>query len=370
MERTFEIPGRRKRRRYFQKKYLLFYISIFLIITAVVVYFQSARFFPSLGVMAYRETNIASSETKPKFYAPLSGIPVDEAIYKRRPIGSMVENTPDARPQSGLNTADIVMEAPAEGGITRFYSIWQSREATEIGPIRSARPYYVSWAAGFRAAYAHIGQSPEGLTKLKALGDSVVPDINFGFRFGSGYKRVTFRYAPHNVYSSTKHIRAIVHDLRQDKPGTYPGYLFKDDLALELRPASQKVPKIDFQGYGGDTYTVNYKYDRATNSYLRTVGGAAHRDRLTKKQLSIKNVIIQFHPNPSFYASGHGRINVNTLGSGRAILLRDGKSYNITWSKKDDKSHLTYKDEFGYEVLLNRGGTTWVSAVFPYSTVK
>jgi len=114
--------------------------------------------------------------TKPKPPAPttvastLSGLQVDKSVNQRPVTGVMIENSPDARPQSGLDQASVVFEAIAEGGITRFLTLFQDTQPDYLGPVRSARPYYVQWCMGFDCSLAHVGGSPEALADIPAWG--------------------------------------------------------------------------------------------------------------------------------------------------------------------------------------------------------
>src|SRR5262249_15833287 len=141
---------------------------------------------------------IAQKVTAPAVtLSTLSGLPVDPAVNQRPVTGVMIENSVQARPQSGLNQAGVVFEAIAEGGITRFLALYQDTTPDNVGPIRSARPYYEQWALGFDAGYAHVGGSPEALNDIKAWG---VRDLDQFYNSGS-YHRISSREAPHNVYT-------------------------------------------------------------------------------------------------------------------------------------------------------------------------
>ncbi|MEJ7652713.1 MAG: DUF3048 domain-containing protein [Chloroflexia bacterium] len=118
---------------------------------------------------------------------------------RHRPLAVMIENHPNARPQSGLDFADVVLEAPAEFGISRFIAFFMSRDVPVVGPVRSAREYFVLWASEFNPIYFHAGGSPGaasladriGLTRTNALWD------------GRAFYRTNDRYSPHNLYTST-----------------------------------------------------------------------------------------------------------------------------------------------------------------------
>jgi hypothetical protein len=109
---------------------------------------------------------------KPKkielYRAPLSGRMVEKEKTTRKPIAVVVENHPDARPQSGLNDAALVFETFAEGGITRFLAVFQENDVANIGPVRSARPYFVEWATSLKALFAHVGGNIDALDLISS----------------------------------------------------------------------------------------------------------------------------------------------------------------------------------------------------------
>src|SRR6185369_4571690 len=135
----------------------------------------------------------------------LQGIQVGFDVNKRPVNAVMIENSEFARPQSGLDQAGVVFEAVAEGGITRFLTLFQDTNTAYLGPVRSVRPYYIQWALGFDAAIAHVGGSPEALSAMKSWS---VKDLD-QFANGSYFQRVNNRDAPHNVYTSTDQLHAL-----------------------------------------------------------------------------------------------------------------------------------------------------------------
>lgn len=287
-----------------------------------------------------------------KIYSTLSGLEItDPAINTKTVTAVMIENSLEARPQSGLDQAGVVFEAIAEGGITRFMALYQDTEPDHLGPVRSARPYYVQWARGFDAAYAHVGGSPLGLQTIKDLG---VRDLDQGANGGS-YERVTNRYSPHNVYTSL----GKLNQLEQTKgynTSTYTGFARKDPTANPTPNASAISLAIS-----SSLYNVNYTYDAASNGYLRNVGGSAHTT-VTKdgasSQLAPKVVIAM---TMSFSQSGiYSQYNV--IGSGQVHIFQDGIVTIGTWQKESAEAQVTFKDANGQPIPLNRG-QTWITAV-------
>lgn len=294
-------------------------------------------------------------------YSDLSGLPVaDAGVNKRTVVGVMIENSLDARPQSGLSQAGIVFEAVAEGGVTRFLALYQDQQPTNIGPVRSARPYYVQWAMGFNAAYAHVGGSPDALSDITSWN---VRDLN-QFYNGAAYHRISSRASPHNVYSGID----VLSQLAGSK-----GYTSSTYTALSRKKdAPSKTPNatsIDFK-LSGPTYDPHYDYDAQTNSYKRSEAGEAHTDANTGAQLSPKVVIAIAVPlsQGALDASGAYYSNYNVIGTGEAWIFQDGTVTQANWSKTDNGSSLSFTNSDGKPIALNRG-QTWISAVTDSSKV-
>lgn len=294
-------------------------------------------------------------------YSTLTGLPVADASVNQRPVtGVMIENSLDARPQSGLSEAGVVFEAVAEGGVTRFLALFQDTTPTNVGPIRSARPYYVQWAMGFDAAYAHVGGSPDALSDITAWG---VKDMN-QFYNGAYYHRVTSRAAPHNVYTGIDTLNQL--EAKKGYTSTYTGFTRGKDA-----PAAQpNATSIDFH-LSGYTYDPHYDYVAATNSYNRSEAGQAHIDANTGKQISPKVVIAMVVPlaRGALDSSGAYYSDYNPIGSGTAYIFQNGTVTTGTWNKATNNAPLTFTDGTGAPIPLNPG-QTWISAVASTSGVS
>ncbi len=282
-------------------------------------------------------------------YSPLTGIPVSKEQSELPVIGVMIENSPDARPQAGLNQAGVVFEAIAEGGITRFLTLSQEAQPDYVGPVRSVRPYYVDWLQGFDAAVAHVGGSAEALQKIKNEGGRDLDQ----FANPGPYKRVSNRYAPHNMYSS---IGGLL-DLSKSKgwsTSKFTGFTRK----IEKPSDAPTARSIDIT-ISGALYNVHYDYDLASNSYKRLVGGKPHLDERSKAQISPKVVIGMIVP----YSIHSDRIHsvYGTIGSGKAYIFQDGNATEGTWEKASAKSQIIFKDAAGAPLPLNPG-QTWITA--------
>lgn len=288
----------------------------------------------------------------PKFYSPLTGLEVvDDAATKRQVTAVMIENSPDARPQSGLKDAGIVYEAVAEGGITRFIALYQEARPGLIGPVRSVRPYYVEWGAAYDAAVAHIGGSARALEMIRSGGYGV--DIDQFFNPGA-YWRAADRYAPHNVYTDFDRLDALT-----NAKGKTASVFTAIPRQTEPKLAPPTATSIDISVSSG-SYAVHYNYDAISNSYIRQQGGENHVDReggqiQPKVAIAIKVAV------SNGFEDGN-RAQITTLGSGEAFIFQNGTMTPATWSKADPKAQLTFTGADGKPVLLNRG-QTWITAL-------
>lgn len=290
--------------------------------------------------------NVNETESKKLVPATLSGLEVDTEIANRPVTGIMIENSGESRPQSGLIEADVVFEAIAEGGITRFLALYQSKKPEYIGPVRSARPYYVEWAKTFDASYVHAGGSPDGLQAITSLG---VKDISAFAYGGDTFYRTTDRQSPHNLYSSFKGLDKV----NQEKGFTsskFTPWGRKKDV-----PQTPTAKNISIS-ISSDFYNPSYTYDAATNSYLRSQGGEIHKDEKSGKQLSPKTVLVLIKNKTQ-----NGIYSVyKTTGTGKFYAFQDGLVTEGTWSKNSATEQYTFKDSNGFDYLFNRG-QTWVS---------
>ncbi|MDD5342641.1 MAG: DUF3048 domain-containing protein [Patescibacteria group bacterium] len=272
------------------------------------------------------------------------------------PVAIMIDNIPPAWPQSGLEAASIFYETLVEGGATRIMAVFTGGTSEKIGPVRSARPYYIEWVSEYDAFYGHVGGSPDALAAISGLG---IKDFS-QFSNGQYFWRDQERYAPHNVYTSTELINRALRDKQIDvKTPDYRSWKFKDEASLSNRPSKNETITVKFSS--GQTWTSTYEYDLETNSYLKSQANNPHLDAETGNQLKLKNVIVIIVPKISDYGE-KGRITLNITGEGKAYIFRDGLKIEGTWKKPDRLSRTIFYDETGQEISLNRG-TSWVSIV-------
>jgi len=328
----------------------------------------------SCGILIYNYWSLNSNEIKTskvvvtakpketKVAAPLTGLLVDPSVINRRPLAVVIENHPDARPQSGYTKADLVYETLAEGGITRTLAIYQSEKATEIGPVRSARVYFIDWLSEYKAAFVHVGGNIDALDEITVQN---IPDIN-QFYFGSYFWRATDRYAPHNVYTSSEKLSEALKAAKISETTEIAPLSFKKDVAVSQRPATQSLV-INFSSA---LFVASYNYDPKTNDYLRSVGGVPHLDKVSNSQLRVKNIVVQYESiSPGVSRDGEQIMDISTIGKGKALVFQDGKAINATWTKENQAARTKIIDEVGKEISFNPG-QTWFEIVPMTATVS
>jgi hypothetical protein len=335
----------------------------------------------STGVVAKKnDTDVPKTESCPlngQMY-PKSG---REWWEKHRPLGIMVENHEDSRPQSGLANADIIYEAVAEGGITRFLAIFYCDTAEIVGPVRSARTYYIDMVSeyGNRPLYAHVGGAnmpgpANALGQLEDYGWTGLNDLNqfsIGFpTFWRDYERLGHPVATeHTVFTTPDKLWQVAKKrglTNVDSKGlawdsNFEQWSFKEDTP-EKNLASPSAQFVFWSGY--DKYAVKWVYNSNTNDYKRENSGQPHIDKNTDQQLTAKNIVFTFmtemNANDGYENNAH--LLYGTKGKGKMILLQDGKKIEGTWQKKDRLSRMQFLDSIGQEIKLNKG-KIWIEIV-------
>lgn len=306
-------------------------------------------------------TEVTSGST---FANVLTGVATDQASAIRHPLAITVENDPNARPQSGLDKADIVYETvydPAE--TTRFLAIYSSKEAEKIGPIRSARTFFVDWAHGYNAYLAHWGGNIDALDKIKA--EKILDLDEFAYSSAFWREASTGLALEHTGYTSTVKLRDQATKNNYPTTNSFAVYKFKDDADLTIRPESQKITV----NFSGANYKVTYDYDKATNLYKRSIAGKPHLDKITKDVISPKNLIAMVVARkPVMTRINEEGYAMTTVGSGVAKFYIDGKETVGTWKKTSAAEREIFYDAAGQEIVFDRG-QSWISVVADISKV-
>lgn len=284
----------------------------------------------------------------PQYFSALDGLPVSiTEMINPSVVGIMVDNHPDARPQSGLTEAKIVYEAPAEGGITRYFAVFDASQSVEkIGPVRSARPYFVDWLEEYTGLYMHCGGAPEALAQIKT--DKVFDADEFSN--GPYYWRDEDRIAPHNLFTNSEHWNKLLTKKSDQKQVFSNGWRFGD-----LNVSSTEMVKNISVNFVSD-YVVGFDFDPNLKSYLRTINGQQQLEN--GQSLLAQNVIVQYVK--TRIVDGYGRKDITTSGSGDLRVLRDGVMIRGQWKKENNRTR--WYDQNNNEINL-KPGKIWIEVV-------
>ncbi|OGV90800.1 hypothetical protein A3A66_04180 [Microgenomates group bacterium RIFCSPLOWO2_01_FULL_46_13] len=335
-----------------------------------------------------------------------------DAWEKRRPLIVMIENSPDARPHSGIDKADIVYEAVAEGGVTRFMPVYYCKAQADdvvIAPVRSVRTYFIDWASeyGETPLFGHVGgancsadklaDGNFGPCKTDKRAQAIEQLASYGWRYSKGNDLDQFaagapkKYPDQPAYVrnesrtgkqvATEHSVVARSELlwqlglergwtNEDLEGVewtenFTPWKFADQASDTGRGTTEKIAFEFWDGYGD--FAVKWEYDRAANEYKRYTGGQAHTILETGGQIVTKNVVVQFtreigpidEPKHMLYT---------TSGEGKALIFQNGNVLEGTWSKAKRTDRTIFKDSKGREVTFARG-PIWISVVATGTTV-
>lgn len=291
-----------------------------------------------------------------RYVSQLDGTRVTSAAQTVPQVfGVMIDNHPDARPQSGVGQARIVYEAPAEGGITRYFAIFNAADdIKKIGPVRSARPYFIDWMREYGTApYVHSGGSPAALDILAS--DNNVWDAN-EFSRGDYFWRSYDRLAPHNLYTSSQLMNSLIEKYQSRyTPRDWIGWKFSPGIMLALATGTSTNIIIPYT----PGYTVEWEYNRLDNTYVRFINNKLAKDDMAKP-LTARNVIVQYVE--SKVLDEVGRKEIGTVGQGSGWVFSGGAKVPVTWTKADQNARTVFVDDSGHEVNL-APGITWVQVV-------
>jgi hypothetical protein len=286
--------------------------------------------------------------------APLTGRLVTPKDAAQHPIAVMIDDAPEARPQSGFNAASIVWQAPAEGGVPRYMMIFQDQMPTDVGPVRSARYYFITWAAEWNSVYGHVGGSPQAVSTLRAKGNGQLVYNADEFRWGGiYYRRIKERHSPHNVYSDAKSLRIMATRVGAENGPMDAAWAFATDAPIEERPSGGIIRVV--YPYN----SIEYRYDRPSNTYLRGVTGQPKQiDAATGERVAPRNVVVMFVSfGPLNDGSDKHRLEAKVVGSGQAWIATNGRTLHGTWKKASLSGPTRFYDSDGKPVTLTVGQT-------------
>ena len=269
-----------------------------------------------------------------------------------RPFAVMIDNHSDAWPQAGLNQAYMVYEIIVEGGETRLMALFKGADLDKIGPVRSARHYFIDYAMENDAIYVHFGQSPQAQSDIKKFS---INDINGIAEDGTTFWRVKDKYAPHNAVTGTEKLLESAKSKNYRTTSTEESVLnyVTDEVNLEDGQVADTVtiPHSDLQ-------TVTYEYDKENKVYVRYARGEEQTDWDTDEPVTTKNIIITFCNNYTLSDSENkGRQGLKNIGTFDGYYITNGKAIKIQCIKSARDEKTIYQDMNGNEIQVNDGNT-------------
>ncbi|MBE0449796.1 MAG: DUF3048 domain-containing protein [Clostridia bacterium] len=294
-----------------------------------------------------------SEDLTGKAINPLTGLYVDETILERRPIVVMLDNLYSARPQAALSQADVMYEILAEGRITRYLAIFYSDFPELIGPVRSARPYFVEKALEYNPYLVHVGGSFQALKDIKSYEMADIDGMSSG-----AFWRVSHKRIPHNMYTSSK---VIIEDA--NKKGYWkthiPEFLafYEEFTSIDGTVATEIIFEYKEPAASDQTgYSTSYIYNNENRLYYRYTNGKPHVDENDQNQLTCTNIIVQYAKTQVI--DNEGRLKVDFIGSGTGKLYTGGEMIELKWEKSSARSSTLFYMNDGTPIKLNPG-ITW-----------
>lgn len=281
------------------------------------------------------------------YEAPLTGLRHAEPIT-RRPMAVMINNAPAARPQSGLQGADMVYEVLAEGGVTRLIAIYHSGgDGLRIGPVRSIRPYMIDLGESYHGVLVHAGASNDAFAILRNENKEDLDEIT---NAGAYFWRDKSRKAPHNLYSNLdKLMEGAAKRKYATEDKTVPAYTFwEEDKSVEGEDVTNITIKFQL-----NNYLVSYEYDAASKLYKRSVNGESHSDLDSGEQLTATNLVVLGADHKVL--DDVGRLSVDLELGGEALVLQKGKLIRGQWIRKEGDVIRIIKDNM--EIPFYPGNT-------------
>ena len=297
---------------------------------------------------------VVSKPPEPALW-PLSGLVAPDSLaITRRPLSVKIENSPVSRPQTGLNSADVVYESVAEGGITRFNAIFQSQMPKTVGPVRSARLSDLWIVPQYHALFVFSGASVQVNNAVKA---ARLSNLSQDVGVSAPYSRSSARLAPHNLYLDTKKAYAEAAKRGMAITEDVPRLQFSPRMAANA--ATITVVSIPFS----DANNVVWTYSEAEKQYYRVNDGKKHLDAATSKQIAATNVVVLW---ARYAASSRDKLgsttyDINLGGTGRASVFRNGQRLDGTWTA-DNTAPPRFTAADGTPIKL-APGTTWFQVI-------
>lgn len=295
---------------------------------------------------------------------PLTGLYIEEAAAKARPVAIMINNIRQALPQSGISEADVIYETLAEGNITRLLALFQNPTSEKIGPVRSARHYYLDLAFNHDAIYIHYGgsqQAYDAISTLKADNLNGLSSLDTLMFWRDPERMKKKGMYEHSVYTSGEKIQLgwEKQKLRKEIDESWQQMLYFAEE--EVTPQGTAADQVDLPFT--TQITTSFTYDPENKVYKRFQYNGPHIDENNGEQLTTKNIIVQYATITHIPGDKEGRRDVKLVAQGKGVYITNGFSMPITWKKESHKSPTLYYDESGKLLEINKG-KTWI-IIFP-----
>lgn len=307
------------------------------------------------GVLAYKITK--DKENIEETVANENVAPVEEKKVQifngnDRPIAVMIDNHSDAWPQAGLQDAYMVYEIVVEGGETRLMALFKGANVEKIGPVRSARHYFIDYAMENDAIYVHFGQSPQAESDIKKYS---INDINGIAEDGTTFWRVKDKKAPHNAVTSTENLLKSAKSKKFKTTSSETSILnyVTDEVDLEdgEEAKSVTIPHSMLQ-------TVKYVYNEEEKVYERYARNKQQTDWTSGNAITTKNIIITFCDNYTLTDSENkGRQGLKNIGTFDGYYITNGRAIKIKCIKNARDEKTIYQDLAGNAIEVNDGNT-------------
>jgi hypothetical protein len=316
--------------------------------TALIYY----NFFYSPKSEVVNSVDVQATNGNTETVSALTGLPINEEKLNMRPVAVMIDNYGSDQPQSGVGRAAIVFETYVEGGVTRLMAVFQTNEDVTIGPVRSAREYFLPLAKSLDAVYAHSGGSP---TALNELAKGEIDDAD-EFKYGSAFYRSRLYFAPHNLFTTTR----LLADLALSKNWTdwdmQSSFSFNEEA-----PSGETAEEISVR-FSLPEYNVRWSYDNGAEDYRRFAGGNLVYDSESEKIVTAKNIVILYtEVRPAPRVNYPDALYVETVGSGDALFVRNGVAVDGTW-RISKTGQLEFSQINGAPYSL-APGNTWIEII-------
>ena len=286
---------------------------------------------------------------------PLTGVASeDEADLDRPALAIKIENSVEARPQTGLNAADLVWEEVVEGGITRFVAVYHSQLPAEVGPVRSVRPMDAAIAAPLKGLFAFSGGQPDFVDAISAAGLQVLSS-DAG---ADGFSRVSTRSAPHNVYADTQ---ALVR-LADAEHGAAPTEQF--DIASageEATAVASGAPASAVRVTLSNSSSPRWTWSGSDGAWLRAEGSTPAVEADGSRLQATNVVVLRVDVVDTDYIDPAGNPVPETVmvGEGDALVASGGHTLEVRWSKASEDAPVILSSPSGGPVRLDPG-STWI----------